>query len=194
MVKDINTSLGFSSSPSGFAVLNGILYFSASDGAHGLELWRSDGSSAGTYMVADINPSADSSPSFLTPFGADLYFAATEPSHGRELWQFGDFSPPQTTIATHPVKEMKSKKKSGVKISFRFTSDEPGSTFSCKLDANAWKSCSSPKIYSVKVAKHSFQVRATDKYGNVDSSPAVWVWRVKLSKPAKPVKHVKRKK
>ena len=30
--------------------------FSANDGEHGYELWISDGSAAGTYMVADINP------------------------------------------------------------------------------------------------------------------------------------------
>lgn len=39
-------------------VLNNVLYFLADDGQHGLELWRSDGTERGTYMVKDINPSS----------------------------------------------------------------------------------------------------------------------------------------
>ena len=36
--------------------VNGLLYFTAWDAAHGTELWRSDGTSAGTMMVKDIYP------------------------------------------------------------------------------------------------------------------------------------------
>ena len=32
----------------------GLLYFVAGDGAHGRELWRTDGTPAGTFMVADV--------------------------------------------------------------------------------------------------------------------------------------------
>ena len=42
----------------------------------------------------------------------------------------------------------------------------------------------SPKAYRVKAdkvgkRKHTFQVRATDKAGNVDKTPTKWVWKVK---------------
>ena len=38
--------------------MGGTLYFRATDGAHGFELWKSDGTPDGTQMVKDINQSA----------------------------------------------------------------------------------------------------------------------------------------
>jgi ELWxxDGT repeat protein len=40
-----------------FAYLNGILYFLANDLVHGFEVWRTNGTTAGTYMFADLNVS-----------------------------------------------------------------------------------------------------------------------------------------
>jgi ELWxxDGT repeat protein len=180
MIKDINTSAGFSSNPAGFVSLSGTLYFAATDGAHGLELWRSNGTASGTAMVADINPTADSNPRYLTPFKTNLVFSATTPGHGTELWELADFSPPQTKITSHPKKTVRTTKNSA-KVRFRFRSDEPGSKFACKLDSGKWKACKSAKTLKVKAGKrkHTFQVRATDKAGNVDRTPARWAWRVK---------------
>ena len=68
-------------------VLGGILYFTANDGLHGQELWRSDGTAAGTRMVKDVNPGPnDSSISSLTVMGNRLFFAADDGTHGSELW------------------------------------------------------------------------------------------------------------
>jgi len=38
------------------ADLGGVLIFAATDPAHGTELWRSDGTAAGTALIKDINP------------------------------------------------------------------------------------------------------------------------------------------
>src|SRR5436305_170855 len=66
----------------------GMLYYTADDGVHGEELWRSDGTPAGTALVKDLNPgSGPSSPSTLTVVGPTVYFAAYEPTGGYELWR-----------------------------------------------------------------------------------------------------------
>jgi large repetitive protein len=66
--------------------LNGSVYFSASDGVSGQEIWSTDGTAAGTHLVADINAgAADSNPCNLTVFGNRVYFAATG-INGTEVW------------------------------------------------------------------------------------------------------------
>jgi len=58
-------------------------------------------------------------------------------------------------------------------VKFRFGSDMPGSTFECKLDRKPFKPCVSPRRYKrLKPGKHVFKVRAIDKAGNVDPTPA----------------------
>src|SRR5262245_28168520 len=68
--------------------VNGKLYFTAVDAAHGKELWTSNGTLAGTALVKDINPgNAPSDPSSLVNFKGSLYFAANDGANGKELWK-----------------------------------------------------------------------------------------------------------
>jgi ELWxxDGT repeat protein len=66
------------------------LYFDATDGSSGNELWAHDTSNASTWQVADINSGAGSSnPGQLHGdllVGDTLYFSAFDGSSGRELW------------------------------------------------------------------------------------------------------------
>lgn len=87
--------------------------------------------------------------------------------------------PPDTTAPQTKISSGPSSKTSSHKAKFRFGSNEPGSTFECKLDGKKWSPCRSPKIYKgLKEGKHSFRVRARDAAGNVDASPAKRSWRV----------------
>jgi hypothetical protein len=63
---------------------------------------------------------------------------------------------------------------------FKFTSTERGSQFQCKTDwRKGWWSCRSPKRYSpLKAGRHTFEVRAIDRAGNVDRTPAKKVWAI----------------
>ena len=88
LVKDINISPPGYPPLSDAVVINGIAYFAADDSVHGTELWRSDGTTAGTYVVEDINPgSSGSYPSSLADIDGTLYFSAVDGVHGPEEWR-----------------------------------------------------------------------------------------------------------
>ena len=73
--------------PGDSAPSNEIVYFSADDGIHGEELWRTDGTSEGTFLVADIERGPEgSTPVGLVSVDGRIVFAATTRAHGRELW------------------------------------------------------------------------------------------------------------
>jgi ELWxxDGT repeat protein len=67
----------------------GKLLFFASDGVHGLEPWTSDGTAAGTTLLADLNPGIGSSRFFLGDVfaGGRWYFRVERGEHtGVQLW------------------------------------------------------------------------------------------------------------
>lgn len=64
-----------------------LLFFSADDGSSGRELWSSDGTTAGTSIVADICPGLrGSGPSHLIAWGGSVFFQADDCAAGPELW------------------------------------------------------------------------------------------------------------
>lgn len=53
-----------------------------------MELWKSDGTNAGTVMVKDINPGTSSSSiGYITALEQQIYFVASNGSNGVELWK-----------------------------------------------------------------------------------------------------------
>ena len=87
MVKDINPGSN-ASDPSRFLNVSGTLFFVAFESTHGFELWRSDGTAAGTVLVDDIRPGpVGSTISGLTNVSGTLFFAADDGVHGKQLWE-----------------------------------------------------------------------------------------------------------
>ena len=102
MVKDLFTGtypvgyqqVGNSSNPTQLTNVNGKLFFTARNGSSGVEVWSSDGTSAGTAMVKNIYADAgggatpsSSSPTQLTNYNGSLFFVADDGLNGRELWK-----------------------------------------------------------------------------------------------------------
>ena len=95
LLKDINPNLdipsppgtggGIGSAPRGMTVYSNLVWFSASDGTNGTELWSTDGTTAGTNLFLDISPGS-SNPEDFEVFGGLLYFTANDAVVGEELW------------------------------------------------------------------------------------------------------------
>src|SRR5438132_732998 len=159
LVKDINTATD-DSSPDGLTDVNGTLFFVASDPTNGRELWKSDGTAAGTVLVKDIHPgSGDSSPYGLTDVNGTLFFAAFDPANGTELWKSDG-----TAAGTALVKDIDPG--SGVRYPYQLTA-LPGSLFFVAVDPTngfeLWKSDGT--------AAGTVLVKAFDPTGGADSLP-----------------------
>ena len=73
-----------SANPGNLCLYNAALYFSATDGTTGTEMYKYDGTNF--TRVTDINPgSGNSSPSGLTVYNGTLYFAAADATSDKEL-------------------------------------------------------------------------------------------------------------
>lgn len=104
---------------------------------------------------------------------------------GDRVWSFSTTAPaPDTTIdpASGPSGTVTAKT-----ATFRFSSDQPGATFRCRLDAGATASpCTSPWSTDTPLADgpHTFEVTASTTYGGADPSPARRTWTVDTTAPA----------
>lgn len=83
----------------------------------------------------------------------------------------GDVTPPETTISDGPTDTVRS----GT-LPLTFGASEELSTFECRLDGGSWFACASPYAPDVANGRHTFEVRGTDRSGNVDATPAVRTW------------------
>lgn len=110
--------LGQLAGPRAFFDLDGTLLFQGTDGATGAELWRSDGTPAGTTLVKDLQPGpASSLPAEITRAGSTVFFRSDAGTQHEKLWKtdgtpagtvllrsveqfynFGNFSPRDLTV------------------------------------------------------------------------------------------------
>lgn len=80
---------GLASAASRLVPVGNDLYFTANDGSSGYELWKTNGTTAGTVRVMDIFPGAESSrPAWLTVMNDILYFAGRTADDGDKLLRY----------------------------------------------------------------------------------------------------------
>ena len=88
-------------------LMDGRLYFSATDGSYGKELWSYDGTASPTAGVnvvrhTDINTGANpSSPQYLTVYDGKLYFSADDSAYDTELYCWDGSDVTKITSGTH---------------------------------------------------------------------------------------------
>jgi subtilisin family serine protease len=116
------------------------------------------------------NPGPDSPNRLLhVPPGTEP--APPEPDHA-----IGDAGQPgpTTTIAVAPDERTPS-----TSARFEFTADPADVEFECRLDTGPWHACFSPTDYSdLAHGKHVFEVRATDRAGTREPTPATHGWAI----------------
>ncbi len=97
--------------------MNNKIYFTASTNMFPSndELWVTDGTTAGTQLLKEIDPGPDGSDpkNFVRLNNTQFLFSATDPVHGRELWISDG-----TTAGTHILKDMVPGINSGSPYSF----------------------------------------------------------------------------
>ena len=105
----------------------------------------------------------------------------TDPSPASFTWTV-DTVAPETVITSGPVSVT-----NAMTATFVFTGSDALTpvgdlTYECRLDGGAWSACSSPKLLTALAdGTHVFEVRAIDKAGNVDATPASTTWTVKIT-------------
>jgi ELWxxDGT repeat protein len=116
LVKDINEGITGSFNTNGQFEsttklgINGVYYFAADDGIHGTELWRSDGTAEGTYMVKDIREGGNGSAlEKFASYDSVLYFNANDGIHGKEVWRSDG-----TEAGTYLLKDINEGNTSGI--------------------------------------------------------------------------------
>jgi ELWxxDGT repeat protein len=91
LLKDVNTTVSkqqYSLDPRPSIAFGGAVIFNGCEETTGCELWRTDGTDAGTVLVKDFATGASSgNPVFFVEMSGALYFTAFGDGFGYELWK-----------------------------------------------------------------------------------------------------------
>jgi hypothetical protein len=91
-----------------------------------------------------------------------------------------DTTPPESAITSGPSQGAVVTNRA---VTFSFASNDAESGFQCSLDGTAFSPCSSPLTRRLGEGRHSFAVRAIDRSGNIEPSPATVSFRVAANRP-----------
>jgi hypothetical protein len=118
-----------------------------------------------TQIIAYPTPTVTAGPG---PIPTPTVTASPNPVPTPTVTPAPDVTRPATSLRKAQIRQ------SQRKATFRFASGEPGSTFACKLDQKRFTGCTSPKTYrKLQPGTHVFRVKARDRAGNLDATPAV---------------------
>ena len=99
-------------------------------------------------------------------------------SPAEHLWTIDTVAPDTTFVTTPPPAD------NSVIVRFAFDSNEHNVAYDCSLDNAGYVPCTSgDNVGPIGDGAHSFAVRAHDRAGNTDPSPAVYAWTVDTSTP-----------
>lgn len=94
------------------------------------------------------------------------------------LWSIDTVAPTTTLTESPPAAD------NSTEVTFRFTSNEMNVSFECSLDNGPFMICRSGDLVTgIGDGAHAYAVRAKDRAGNVDASPAIHAWNVDTSTP-----------
>ena len=94
------------------------------------------------------------------------------------LWMIDTVAPDTELTAAPPVAD------NSDTVRFSFAADEENITLECSLDNRGYAQCwSDDEVGPLADGTHVFAVRARDRAGNVDVSPAIHAWSIDTSAP-----------
>lgn len=82
-------------------------------------------------------------------------------------------SGPETIFTRKPPKLSRHRE-----VKFAFRASTPGARFQCEY-TSGWRGCTSPRVFHLVPGKYRFAVRAIDRFGIADPTPAVWRFRIR---------------
>lgn len=101
LLKDIQAGAG-NSSPYAFISYQGFVYFAATDGINGFQLWRTDGTAGGTTLFKNFSPGGvlHATEHSMTILNSILYLRGEDATNGDELWKT-DGTPAGTVLVSN---------------------------------------------------------------------------------------------
>lgn len=114
---------------------------------------------------------------FQNPDSAGVSTANDQPAP-RRRWR--DIYPPETSITFNP--SFLTNQKTAV---FKFSSSEVDPNFYCRLDSGDFALCEENTVYNLSDGAHRLEVKAEDRFRNIDLTPAEFSWTIDSAPPAK---------
>jgi Domain of unknown function (DUF1929) len=161
-----NTTI--TSAPPGYTNATSVAFGFASSEANSTFACRFDNAAAATPCASPMTYGGLAEGTHTFRVKATDPAANTDPTPAWRTFTV-DATPPDTTITSGPSGTITRND-----ASFGFSASEAGSRFRCRLDSAAFEGCASPKAYSnLASGTHRFGVRAIDRAGNLDPTPAI---------------------